>query len=144
MTNLSLDMNSHDLMAWIAEHGPVHVVFSEGAENLEAYPEAGIQGLLTQVKDDNDEVHRWILDYTAFEVINSLHESAIYRGGSPGSPGYLQCYASISYKPVNDTLYINPSDKLHCLLQSICPAASIEVDCDAVEQRFASLQQALG
>lgn len=143
MTALNLDMNSNDLNTWIAANGPVHVVFSEGAENLECYPEEGIQAIITEVKEDQHDCHKWMLDFTPFELVNTLHEKSTYYGVAPGSPGYLGAYATNFYKRVRE-IYIMPEDKLSAVLMSIAPAAGLDVSADAVEQRFATLEKALG
>ena len=47
MTALSLDMDSNALHDWIASNGPVHAVFNAKSEDMESYPEEGIQCLIT-------------------------------------------------------------------------------------------------
>lgn len=149
MTALSLDMDSNALHDWIASNGPVHVVFNAKSEDLECYPEEGIQCLIIGVDRKDSEVHTWKVDYTPFEVLNSLHESSNYYGSAPDvsrsekRPAYLSAYATQFYKREN-TLYIEPSDKIGSVLQSIQPASALEVTVDAVEQRFAALQKELG
>lgn len=148
MTPLSLDMDSNDLHDWIASNGPVHVVFSAGSENFEGYPEDGIQALITGVLKKDPEFYTWVVDYTPFEVVNSLHESTTYYGSAPTPngekrKGCLQAYATIFYKR-QDTIYVEPTDKLRKTMHSIQPASALAVTADAVEQRFAELQKELG
>lgn len=149
MIALSLDMNSNELHDWIASNGAVHVVFNTESEEMECYPEKGIQAIITGVKKNEDDVHRWTVDYTQFEVLNSLHESKNYYGPSPDfsrtekKPAYLSAYATAFYKR-QDTLYVDPHRKLSSVLQSIQPAKALEVTAEAVEKRFAAIQQALG
>ena len=124
MTALSLDMDSNDLYDWIASNGAVHVVFNAGSDDMESYPEEGIQTIITKVRKSDDNVHNWTVDYTQFEVLNSLHESKNYYGSSPETSrtekrtAYLSAYATGFYKR-QDTLYVDPNSKLSKILQSI-------------------------
>lgn len=149
MTALSLDMDSNDLYDWISSNGAVHVVFNAKSEEMECYPEEGIQAIITGVLKNDDDVHKWTVDYTLFEVLNSLHESKNYYGPSPELSrtekklAYLSAYATSFYKR-KDTLYVDNNSKLSKVLKSIQPAKSIEVTAETVEKRFAAIQQALG
>ena len=149
MKPLSLDMNSFELHDWVAENGPVHVVFSANADNLESYPESGVQGLILAVRKDNPnedgsiDCVKWDMDYTPFEVLNSLHESSNYYGHAPESTAYLKAYGTVFYKR-KDHLYITPTEPLSNILQHVAPATTVAVTVDAVEQRFAELEKALG
>ena len=149
MKPLSLDMNTFELHDWIAEHGPVHVVFSEGSHTCESYPNEGIQGLVLGVMKDtpNEEgvidVAKWVMDYTQFEVINSLNEESNYYRRSGTELPHLKAYSAGHYKR-KDHLYMNPIEPLSAVLQSIAPAATVGVTSDAVEQRFAEIEKALG
>lgn len=149
MKPLSLDMNSFELHDWIAENGPVHVVFSEGVDDKESYAGVGIQGIVVGLRKDapNEdgiiEVIKWDVDYTRFEVVNSLHEDANYYGHADQSPAYLKAYSAGHYKR-KDYIYMESQDTLSTILQSIVPAATLEVTAEAVEQRFADIEKALG
>ncbi len=149
MKPLSLDMNTFELHDWIAENGPVHVVFSDASHTCESYPNAGIQGMVTGVVKDtpNEEgvidVAKWVMDYTPFEVINSLHEESNYYRLSDNDAPHIKAYSAGHYKR-KDHLYMNPSDPVSAVLQSVAPAATVAVTSDAVEQRFAEIEKALG
>lgn len=149
MTALSLEMNSNDLYDWIANNGAVHVVFNAKSEDMECYPEEGIQAIITEVIRNDVDVHKWTMDYTRFEIINSLHESKTYYGPSPELSrtekrlGYLSAYATGFYKS-KDILHVDTSSKLSQVLKRIQPAAVLDVTIEAVEKRFAAIQQALG
>lgn len=149
MSNLSLDMDSNALRDWIADNGPVHVVFNAKAQDKDSYPENGIQGIVTVVLDRNQDVYKWEIDYTRFEVLNSLYESKNYYGSAiPVSKAekrsaYLSAYATAFYKR-KDVLYVEPNDRIGDILHSIQPASALGVSPDAVEQRFAALQKELG
>lgn len=148
MTALSLDMDSNALHDWIASNGPVHAVFNAKSEDMESYPEEGIQCLITGVLKKDTDVYTWVVDFTPFEVLNSLHESSNYYGSAPPEKGnkqvgYLGAYTTQFYKR-QDTLYVEPTDKIGGVLQSVQPASALEVTVDAVEQRFAALQKELG
>ena len=149
MTAPNLEMDSNALHEWIARHGPVHVVFNAKSEDMECYPEEGIQCIITGVDRKDSEVHTWKVDYTPFEVVNSLHESSNYYGSAPEAsknekrPAYLSAYATRFYKREN-TLYVEPNEKIGGVLQKIQSASKLDVTADAVEQRFASLQKELG
>ena len=140
MIPLSLDMDSNGLAAWIASNGPVHIVFSKAAENFESYPEEGIQAIVTHVNKDNDDCHRWKLDYTPFEVANALRESSTYYDSTPGSPGYLTAYATNFYK-CNDHVYVEIKDKISKTISFVQPSCAFYATREAVEQRFEELQK---
>ena len=148
MTKLSLDMDSNALHDWIASNGPVHVVFSAKVDEKENYAEEGIQCIITSVVKKDPDYYSWAVDYTAFEVLNSLYESSNYYGPAPASdnnekrPGYLSAYATQFYKRENN-LYVEPTERIGDILQSIQPASVLAVTSDAVEQRFLSLQKDL-
>lgn len=149
MKPLSLDMNSFELHDWIAKNGAVHVVFSDKSYTCDSYPNVGIQGLVVGILMDepNEEgvvdVAKWVMDYTPFEVINSLHEESIYYRRSGKELPHLKAYSAGHYKR-KDHLYMNPIEPLTAVLQSAAPAAAIAVTSDAVEQRFAEIEKALG
>ena len=149
MTALSLDMNSNDLHEWIISNGAVHVVFNAKADTMESYPEEGMQAIITAIRRVAEDVHAWTVDYSQFEVLNSMHESKNYYGASPAISRkeerltYLSAYATALYK-CKDTLYVEPSDALSNILQSIQPAKDICVTAESVEKRFAAIQQAFG
>ena len=149
MTDLNLNMNSKELHDWISQNGAVHVVFNVNSENMESYPEEGIQAIITEVGKFDDSVHQWKVDYTQFEVLNSLHESKNYYGSSPAlryneeKKAYLSAYATSFYHR-KDNLYVEACDQLSKTLQSIQPAKAIEATAEAVEQRFLAIQKVLG
>lgn len=142
MTPLNLDMDSNALHDWIAVYGPVQVVFSKGADNLESYPEEGIQAIITGVDQKEDDCHKWSLVYTPFEISNSLHETKTYYGSAPDSPGYLSAYAAKFYKK-EEVVYITPEDKIGAILSHIQPEVP-RCSAEAVEKRFAEMEKVLG
>ena len=83
---LTTAMTYQDLAGYIEDHGPVEVVFHEGVENLESYPEAGIRGRIVGIRYDNhgqeekpeDQVLKVQIHYDGYEVQNSLFESSNY------------------------------------------------------------------
>lgn len=142
MTSLNLDMDSNDLHDWIVANGPVQIVFSAGAENFESYPEKGIQAIITEVCKNEADCYRWMLDYTQFEVSNTLHETKTYYGSAPDSPGHLSAYAAKHYKR-KDFIYITPEDKLSNFLTHIQPEVP-RCTKESVEQRFEEMNKVLG
>lgn len=148
MTHLNLDMDSNALHDWIASNGPVHVVFNANVDEKENYAEEGIQCIITSVVKKDPEYYALMVDYTPFEVLNSLYESSNYYGPAPVGdktdkrPGYLSAYATQFYKREN-TLYVEPNEKIGVFVHSIQPASVLAVTADAVEQRFSALKKEL-
>lgn len=144
MKTLSLSMNSMELSEWIVENGPVHVTFSKKSENMESYPEENIQALIIGVIGvigDGEDVCKWKMDYTMFEVINSLHESLNYYDEM--EVGRLRAYATIHYKR-KEELYVTRNEPLSQYLLSVEPVKQLEIEVDAVENRFATINKSIG
>ena len=135
---LTTAMTYQDLAGYIEDHGPVEVVFHEGVENLESYPEAGIRGRIVGIRYDNygqeekpeDQVLKVQIHYDGYEVQNSLFESSNYVDRM--SRFRLRAAPSGFYKQ-REELYVMALDLLESHMESIKPMPPLPDHAQIVE-----------